>query len=180
MSRCMILPSEYTSERVQNIGPWSALTAFAQGDLTCNHAKMSTFKTFVHFVDQIAFSVYNSQHLTMRRNTPTNVVYDAVYYNYKNVYNPVSGIFKAPSPGLYVFTWSSLVAPRKIFDAEILVNGNRKGLGNCNNERSSGWENCANTVPLVLETGDKVNIRTVVANDLSGGGWSSFKGWRVN
>ena len=36
------------------------------------------FKTFLYFVDPIAFNVYNKQHLTMERNTPTNVVYDAV------------------------------------------------------------------------------------------------------
>ena len=123
--------------------------------------------------------MYNSKRLTMGRNTPTNVVYDAVYYNHGNAYNPVSGIFTAPSSGLYVFTWSSCVASKKIFDAKILVNGNRKALGGCNNEGGSGNENCANTVPLVLENGDKVNIRTVVANYLHGAGWSSFKGWRV-
>ena len=139
----------------------------------------SMFKTFLYFVDPIAFNVYNRQQLTMGRNTPTNVVYDAVYYNHGNAYNPVSGIFTAPSSGMYVFTWSSCVASRKIFDAEILVNGNRKGLGNCNNKDGSGIVNCANTVPLVLETGDKVNIRTLAANHLYGNGWSSFKGWRV-
>ena len=37
---------------------------------------------------------------------------------------------------------------------------------NCNNEGGSGIVNCANTVPLVLETGDKVNIRTVAANHI--------------
>ena len=35
-----------------------------------------------------------------------------------------------------------------------------------------------NTVPLVLKTGDKVNIRTTAANLLHMG-WSSFKGWKV-
>ena len=127
----------------------------------------------------VAFNVYNSRDLAMGRNTPINVVYDAVYYNYGHAYNPVSGFFTAPTSGMYVFTWSSCVASRKIFDAEILVNGNRKGLGNCNNEDGSGIVNCANTVPLVLETGDKVNIRTLAANHLYGNGWSSFKGWRV-
>ena len=134
---------------------------------------------FFYFVDPIAFNAYKNGHLRMDINTPINVVYDVVYYNYWNAYNPVSGFFTAPSPGLYVFTWTSCVAPKKIFDAEILVNGKRKGMGNCNNVGGSGFENCATTVPLVLETGDKVNIRTVVANYLNGDGWSSFKGWKV-
>ena len=41
-------------------------------------------------------------------------------------------------------------------------------MGNCNNKGGSGIVNCANTVPLVLETGDKVNIRTVAANHIYG------------
>lgn len=127
----------------------------------------------------VAFNAYTSQHLSFKRNTPVNVVYKKLYFNYGNAYNPQNGFFTAPSSGLYIFTWASVVAPRKIFDAEILVNGIRKGLGNCNNESSSGYENCANTFPLVLNAGDKVNIRTVVANDLHGGAWSSFKGWKV-
>ena len=126
----------------------------------------------------VAFNAYTKNHLTPDRNTPVNVVYDAVYYNYGNAYNPQSGYFTAPSDGLYVFTWTRLVDSRKLFDAEILVNGKRQGLGNCNNEGNPGFENCANTVPLVLKTGDKVNIRTTAANLLHMG-WSSFKGWKV-
>ena len=126
----------------------------------------------------VAFSAYTSKHLTLHRNTPVNVVYDAVYYNYGNAYNTHSGFFTAPSGGLYIFTWTSLVYPRKIFDAEILLNGQRRGLGNCDNELNPGYENCANTTPLILKTGDKVNIRTTVANYLRRH-WSSFKGWKV-
>ena len=126
----------------------------------------------------IAFNAYISKHLTLHRDTPVNVVYDAVYYNYGNAYNTHSGFFTAPSGGLYVFTWSSVVSPRKIFDAEILLNGQRRGLGSCNNELNSGYEKCANTVPLVLKTGDKINIRTTTANFLIQN-WSSFKGWKV-
>lgn len=105
-------------------------------------------------------------------------MYDKVFFNYGNAYNPHSGFFTAPSAGLYIFTWTSLVLSRKIFDAEILVNGQRKGLGNCNNESNPGIENCANTVPVVLKAGDKVNIRTTTANYLYSH-WSSFKGWKV-
>lgn len=48
----------------------------------------------------------------------------------------------------------------------------RKGLGNCYNVGNP--ENCANTVPLVLNAGDKVNIRTNEANFLFEK-WSRFK-----
>ena len=102
-----------------------------------------------------------------------------MYFNYGNAYNPHNGFFTAPSDGLYVFSWTSLVRSRKTFDAEIVVNGHRKGLGDCNiNDDNPGFENCANTVPLVLKTGDKVNIRTTKANYLHAHA-SSFKGWKV-
>ena len=114
----------------------------------------------------------------LEKHTPVNVVCDTVYYNYGNAYNTHTGIFTAPADGLYVFNWTSLVRSKKIFDVEILVNGERKGLGNCNNEGNPGLENCSTTLPLVLKIGDKVNIRTVYGNYLIRH-WSSFKGWKV-
>lgn len=126
----------------------------------------------------IAFNAYITKRLTLHRDTPVNVVYDGLFFNNGNAYNPHNGIFTAPSAGLYIFTWTSLVITGKIFDAELLVNGQKKGLGNCNNEGNPGYENCANTVPVILKTGDKVNIRTTNANSLMEY-WSSFKGWKA-
>ncbi|XP_061191806.1 uncharacterized protein LOC133200086 [Saccostrea echinata] len=110
-----------------------------------------------------------------RESTPT---LKKILFNHGNAYNQHTGVFTAPSDGLYVFTWSSVVAPKKLFDSEILVNGQRNGLGNCNNVLSQGYENCSNTVPLLLKVGDKVNIRTTSADYLHGI-WTSFKGWKV-
>jgi hypothetical protein len=107
------------------------------------------------------------------------MVYDSVYYNTDNVYSPLTGFFTAPSSGLYVFSWTTLVPKYKIFDTELNVNGERKGLGNCNNEGNPGYENCGSTVPVILKTGDKVNIKTTTANNIYGHQWSSFKGWKV-
>lgn len=142
---------------------------------------LTTCYYFIFFSDNsfICFNAYSSIHrLTFPLHTPTNVVYDKFFFNFGNAYNPSNGYFTAPSAGMYIFTWTSVVAPGKMFDAEILLNGKRKGLGNCNNLRGSWYENCANTVPLVLNAGDKVNIRTCGANYLLGL-WSSFKGWKV-
>lgn len=74
--------------------------------------------------------------------------------------------------------WKSTVNPKEILDVEIVVNGDRKVIENCNNELSAGFENCGNTVPLVLKPGDQDKIRTIAANFLHGL-WSSFKGWKV-
>ncbi|XP_061195815.1 uncharacterized protein LOC133204044 [Saccostrea echinata] len=127
----------------------------------------------------VVFNAAISKTLDLQRNTPVNVVYDTVLFQTGNAYNPRNGFFTAPSGGLYVFSWATLVAARKIFDAELLVNGKRKGLGNCNNEANPGYENCACTISVVLKFGDEVNIRTTTANYIHGNHWSSFKGWKV-
>lgn len=105
-------------------------------------------------------------------------MYDGVFYNYGNAYNHHSVAFTAPSAGLYIFTWTITVAPKKLLNVEILVNGHRKGLGNYDSELHSGYENCANNVPLVLKTGDTVIIQTTNENNLLFI-WSSFKRWKV-
>lgn len=111
----------------------------------------------------VAFNVtYQHIILTLNINTPDNVVYDKFFFNYGYVYNTHSGFFTAPSARLYIFTWTSIFAPWKIIDAEILVNGKQKGLANCNNDYNPRYENWTNKRPLVLNAGNKVNIRTLL------------------
>lgn len=116
--------------------------------------------------------------VAMPKNPPITVVYDTPYLNYGNMYNSQNGVFTEPSAMFYVFTWTSVVNPEETFDGEIVVNGKRKEMINCNNELSAGFENCENTVPLVLKPGDHVNICTIVATFLHGL-WSNFKRWKV-
>lgn len=138
----------------------------------------STCKTASHGKETIVFNAVTSKMLYYDRNTPVNIVYDTVLYDSHGAYSSQSGVFTAPYKGLYIFTWSTLVAAGKILDSELIVNGTRKGLGNCNNELNPGYENCANTVPVMLEAGDTVNIQSVTGNYVHGHAWSSFKGWK--
>lgn len=116
--------------------------------------------------------------VAMPRNTPITVVYDTPYLNYGNMFNSKNGVFTEPFAMFYVFPWSSVVNPEKTFDGEIVVNGKRKGMVNCNNELCAGFENCDNAVPLVPKPGDNVYICTIVATFLHGL-WSNFKRWEV-
>jgi hypothetical protein len=141
------------------------------------HPGYSLFFTIVE-KPIIAFNAYITKRLHLNLKSPVNVVYSGILLNSGNAYNPHSGFFTAPSDGLYIFTWTSLVQPNTIFDSEIRVNGIHNGYSNCNNNQSPAHENCANTVPLALKSGDKVNIRTTSANILIES-WSSFKGWKV-
>lgn len=121
-----------------------------------------------------------SQKHDLSKLTAENVVYDKTWLNTNGVYNKITGLFTAPSSGLYVFSWTNLVAEMPMFDSEILVNGERKDLAKCSTELDrQGFESCSNTVPVVLKKGDLVNIRKVDAILLQGNQWSSFKGWKV-
>lgn len=138
----------------------------------------STCTTASQRKEAIAFNAVISKTLLYDRNTPVNIVYDTVLYDTHGAYSSQSGVFTAPYKGLYIFTWTTFVAAGKILDTELIVNGTRKGLGNCNNEGNPGYENCANTVPVVLEAGDTVNVRSTTGNYVHGYALSSFKGWR--
>ncbi|XP_061182296.1 uncharacterized protein LOC133190622 [Saccostrea echinata] len=126
----------------------------------------------------IAFHACTHRTLHFHRNTPTNIVYDGAYFNNGSAYDTHSGFFTAPSDGLYTFAWSSLVGGRKIFNSEICVNSYRKGLLGCNNEDNPGLQSCSNTVPLILKSGDRVNIRSITGNNLLPF-YSSFQGWKI-
>ena len=76
-----------------------------------------------------------------------NIVYDTVLYDTHNAYNNQTGVFTAPSSGLYIFTWTSAVAPNKTFNSGLLLNGRRMGISGCNNQENFGFENCANSIP---------------------------------
>lgn len=121
-----------------------------------------------------------SQKHDLSKLTAENVVYDQTWLNTGGVYSTITGLFTAPSSGLYVFSWTNLVAEMPMFDSEILVNEERKDLAKCSTELNrQGYESCSNTVPVVLKKGDLVNIRKVDAILLQGNQWSSFKGWKV-
>lgn len=109
------------------------------------------------------------------------LLYDGVRSNYKNCYNPTTGRFIARIKGLYVFTWEIVTAPGKLFDTELLVNGERVMLNSCNyNALHSAQSPCTGVAPTHLDSGDIVHIRATTGNYLEGGGWSSFSGWLVH
>ena len=128
---------------------------------------------YCHSYTRLPASILCMTLCTLTTETPTSLT--AVVLR-----RPLTDCIFSPGQALFllkksIFTWTSLVPPKKVFDAAILVNGQSRGLGNCNNELNPGLVNCANTVPLVLKAGDKINVRTTNANFLIRI-FSSFKG----
>ncbi|XP_061190789.1 complement C1q subcomponent subunit A-like [Saccostrea echinata] len=128
----------------------------------------------------VYFSAYKKSHLTFTSASQVDIVYDGVRSNFHNCYNPSTGHFTAPGKGFYVFSWESLTPAGKIFDTELLVNGARYQMNNCNNlATTASFSSCTGVVPVQLEAGDIVNIRSTSGTYLYGDGWSTFSGWLV-
>lgn len=129
----------------------------------------------------VYFSAFRISPLAYSSYTHADVVYDGVRSNYKNCYNPTTGRFIAPIKGLYVFTSEIVTAPEKLFDTELLVNGERVMLNSCNyHALHSAQSPCTGVAPTHLDSGDIVHMRATTGNYLEGGGWSSFSGWLVH
>ncbi|XP_061190788.1 complement C1q subcomponent subunit A-like [Saccostrea echinata] len=128
----------------------------------------------------VYFSAYRKNSLTLTSPSKVDVVYDVVRSNFHNCYNPTTGHFTAPMKGFYVFSWETSTAAGKIFDTELLVNGTRHQLNYCNNlATTAAFSSCTGVVPIQLEAGDVVNIRSTVGTYCHGSGWSIFSGWLV-
>ncbi|XP_062571085.1 cerebellin-1-like [Saccostrea cucullata] len=137
-------------------------------------SKINTDRTPVYF------SAYRKNHLTFTSTTQVDVVYDGVRDNFHNCYNSSTGHFTAPRKGFYVFSWETMTPAGKIFDTELLVNGARHQMNNCNNlATTASYSSCTGVVPIQLEVGDIVNIRSTSGTFLHGSGWSNFSGWLV-
>ena len=55
------------------------------------------------------------------------VVFGKVTLNSGSAYDGNTGIFTAPTDGIYSFTWTILTTPGSLFHTEIVINGNLIG-----------------------------------------------------
>ncbi|KAK3096990.1 hypothetical protein FSP39_005459 [Pinctada imbricata] len=139
----------------------------------CDHQKTSK-KGFV------AFSARTSKQLTSTA-ASIKVVFGHIVTNIGKAYNSATGIFTAPSDGVYVFAWTILTNPKKYFDSELVVNGIPK-LYNAANALNGGgsYESSGCTGVMELKTGDKVWIRKVSSSgNFLRERWCSFSGWKL-
>ncbi|XP_062578747.1 uncharacterized protein LOC134240699 [Saccostrea cucullata] len=175
VQRLLVTSPQFSNERMTHVETLiQNLTATVQ-QLT---QRLATIEK--HNSNPVYFSAYLINTLTPPRDRQTNVVYNGLHYDSHKAYNPSTGYFTAPVSGLYVFSWENLTAPGKLFDTELLVNGIRQEVDNCNNEgASAGYLSCTQVLPVKLNAGDLVNIRTIYGN-YAHGGWSSFSGWLVH
>lgn len=134
---------------------------------------------------EVAFYAYMSSHLASPGHGQ-QLVFQTAVTNVGNHYNRHSGIFTAPVPGVYVFSWTLAVSEGHYIYTQIFVNSNAVGATYTS---AYGVNNVRTTTGLVvvqLNAMDVVSIRvnmngaldaTVYSNDYHK---SSFSGWKIN
>ncbi|XP_076088422.1 complement C1q-like protein 4 [Mytilus galloprovincialis] len=131
--------------------------------------------------DKVAFMAKNSVAL---QNLPSKsvVVFNSAITNLGNGYNSYTGIFTAPSNGVYVFSWTILGQQWKKFYTDLTLNGNvvaRNYVSAVNvQDHPSGSQN----VVLEIKKDDKVLVRVQAGHKgqyMYADGWSSFSGYKL-
>ncbi|XP_056015792.1 heavy metal-binding protein HIP-like [Ostrea edulis] len=109
------------------------------------------------------------------------VVFGKVTLNSGSAYNGKTGIFTAPTDGIYSFTWTILTTDGSYFNTEIVINGNLVGYNYADGKTgSSHHESSSATAVIRMKKKDRVWIRT---HDKEGKYaypiWSSFSGFQL-
>ena len=87
------------------------------------------------------------------------IEFNQVITNIGNVYDTRHGHFTAPIKGLYLFSMSAHAANNQIIALDLVLNGNRI-IDVYADARGGAEETATQTLPLVLEKGDVVWVRT--------------------
>nr|KAG5712156.1 hypothetical protein BaRGS_014506 [Batillaria attramentaria] len=106
------------------------------------------------------------------------IVFDELVINNGDVYDPYSGKFTSPVPGLYEFQTTILSGFNSTIETMVVMNGNEvsRMFSGGFNTRGSG----SNAVLLNMDQGDEVWISVFYGNgDYVHGQWSTFSGHLV-
>nr|CBX41679.1 putative C1q domain containing protein MgC1q30 [Mytilus galloprovincialis] len=105
-------------------------------------------------VDKPAFFAFLRSDLT---SSGTQVIkFQDVRINVGNHYNPTTGMFTAPRPGIYQISCTIVGFKTSVFWYQITVNGSPYTLGNTS--RGDSWNSQTSTVLIDLKKGDRVYV----------------------
>lgn len=113
-------------------------------------------------------------------------VFDDVKTNIGSPYNKYSGMFTAPSDGVYVFTWTIFTRPHSYAYCQIVTNSQAFTSMVTDSETVTEIHSTAGVIAVSLNRGDLVHIRThptslshgdVSSNEITGR--ASFCGWKL-
>ena len=88
------------------------------------------------------------------------IIFDSVTTNVGTAYNGNSGVFTAPNPGIYSFSWSIAVICHSYAATELVVNSDAIGFIETDGETDCEHKLSTGNVVVDLHTGDIVLVRT--------------------
>ena len=106
-------------------------------------------------------------------------MFDKIHLNEGGAYDPKSGIFTCKEPGIYVFDWTMLVDPGKLFSTELKVDGVVRGRLSLH--ATSQFRSGSNMAVVKLKAGNKVWVEPYFTNvgQAAEGTWCFFSGFKI-
>ena len=111
--------------------------------------------------------------------TNGRVVFATVDLNEGKGYDPSTGIFTAPTEGMYVFDWTILTQNGKYAFTSLVVNGKIKSWNYCNDSVSKTYETCSKRNVVKLKQGDRVWIGVYSGPANINAQFTSFSGFNL-
>ena len=122
--------------------------------------------------------------LTTDKSGVTNhetLAFDKIMINLGNAYNGMSGVFTAPSMGLYAFHWTNTNADRSYMNTELIVQNQVYGKAMSDAMDHNDYAVASNLAIAQLNRGDQVWVRSGTWHNgkLRGDLYSTFSGHRI-
>lgn len=111
--------------------------------------------------------------------TKARVVFETVDLNERQGYNVSTGIFTAPSGGIYVFDWTTLTFQGQVAYTSLIVNDQYKSWNYCRDSNSNTHLLCSKMTVVKLRQGDKawIGVSSGPANMYRK--YTSFSGYKL-
>lgn len=126
----------------------------------------------------VAFDVRLKSH---KRNlaTKAKVIFETVDLNEGLGYDASSGIFTAPSGGLYVFDWTVMTWEKQYAHTSLVVNDQEKSWNYCRSQAADLWLRCSKMTIVRLRQGDKAWIGIFSGQANMQYTYTSFSGFKL-
>ena len=140
------------------------------------------FQTWIGQVDVKSSPVYfYVQRSTSFSTEGVAIPFEVTRLNAGNAMNAGSGIFTAPKPGIYFFSFSGVGSTKSYIGTELYLNGNLIGTGWAETESNYDHPTFTLQSTLQLNAGDQISLKLTSGGngylDDNGSHYTHFTGW---